>query len=175
MSCSNIPQQLVPTHKSHCPGAGFAMDAACNSLRQVAAGLQQCLEEEAPREKKYVLLLKGLACIAELKNQNQRLCEETERVRLCFFDLYTLHGFTSDLEQSKHGMLLSAPFVLHYSSQQALTACRCKPPQLKPRRSMTLRSFRCKTCCTRKGTTSRRSGPAGLSSEQASRQPAHSS
>ena len=58
------------------------MDQACDSLRQVAAGLQQCLEEEAPREKKYVLLLKGLACIAELKNQNQRLCEETERVRL---------------------------------------------------------------------------------------------
>ncbi len=54
--------------------------AACDSLRQVAAALQQCLEEEAPKEKKYVLLLKGLACIAELKNQNQRLCEETERV-----------------------------------------------------------------------------------------------
>lgn len=79
---TDVLHSFCNAHKLNCLGAGVAMDAACNSLRQVAAGLQQCLEEEAPREKKYVLLLKGLACIAELKNQNQRLCEETERVWL---------------------------------------------------------------------------------------------
>lgn len=59
------------------------MDSSCNALRQVAADLQQCLVDEAPKEKRYVLLLKGLACIAELKNHHQALCEETERVGHC--------------------------------------------------------------------------------------------
>ena len=57
-------------------------DAICNTLRQVAAGLQQCLGEGASKEKKYLLLLKGLAAIAELKNQNQVLCEQTEKASI---------------------------------------------------------------------------------------------
>ena len=84
------------------------MDAACNSLRQVAAGLQQCLEEEAPKERKYVLLLKGLACIAELKNQNQRLCEETERVSLPQ-SASSLQGFTTGCSNLGNALFITAP------------------------------------------------------------------
>ena len=57
------------------------MDGKADAFRQVAAGLQQCLAEGAPKEKRHLLLMKGLACIAELKNENQAVCEETERVR----------------------------------------------------------------------------------------------
>ena len=56
------------------------MDGKAEALRQVAAGLQQCLAEGASKEKRHLLFMKGLACIAELKNQNQAVCEETETV-----------------------------------------------------------------------------------------------
>ena len=91
------PVLLVLVVMTQLTYAGVAMDAACDSLRQVAASLQQCLEEDAPKEKKYVLLLKGLACIAELKNQNQRLCEESERVRLAYICMSL--AWASTLEQ----------------------------------------------------------------------------
>lgn len=58
------------------------MEGKADALRQVAAGLQQCLAEGASKEKRHLLFLNGLACIAELKNQNQLLCEETERVSM---------------------------------------------------------------------------------------------
>ena len=56
------------------------MDGKAEAFRQVAAGLQQCLAEGASTEKRHLLFVKGLACIAELKNQNQAVCEETEKV-----------------------------------------------------------------------------------------------
>ena len=57
------------------------MDGKAETLRQVAAGLQQCLTDGASKEQRHLLFVKGLACIAELKNQNQAVCEETEKVR----------------------------------------------------------------------------------------------